>query len=94
MGCWEGSGLAWAGAVQRGQGNVAAQLAVGPALSRGRVGAAPAAPPPSSPTHTPAPHAIPQDMANPTALAMSGVMMLRHLGFNGEAEKWVAGPAV
>lgn len=37
--------------------------------------------------HGTAPDLAGKDMANPTALAMSGTMMLRHLGFNQEAEK-------
>ena len=37
--------------------------------------------------HGTAPDIAGQDKANPTALLFSSVMMLRHLGFNDEAEK-------
>ena len=36
--------------------------------------------------HGTAPDIAGQDKANPTALLLSGVMMLRHLGFNQQAE--------
>ena len=37
--------------------------------------------------HGTAPDIAGQDKANPTALLFSSVMMLRHLGFNGHADK-------
>jgi isocitrate dehydrogenase (NAD+) len=37
--------------------------------------------------HGTAPDIAGKDLANPTALSMSGIMMLRHLGFNQEADK-------
>ena len=36
--------------------------------------------------HGTAPDIAGQDKANPTALLLSGVMMLRHMGFNQQAE--------
>ena len=37
--------------------------------------------------HGTAPDIAGQDKANPTALLLSSVMMLRHLGFNDQAER-------
>ena len=37
--------------------------------------------------HGTAPDIAGKDMANPTALAMSGCMMLRHVGFRKEGDK-------
>ena len=38
--------------------------------------------------HGTAPDIAGKDLANPTALLLSGVMMLRHLGFNEHANRW------
>ena len=42
--------------------------------------------------HGTAPDIAGKDLANPTALLMSGVMMLRHLELNEHAERIQAGP--
>uniref|UniRef100_A0A672IIV1 Isocitrate dehydrogenase [NAD] subunit alpha, mitochondrial n=1 Tax=Salarias fasciatus TaxID=181472 RepID=A0A672IIV1_SALFA len=42
-------------------------------------------PPPASPVHGTAPDIAGQDLANPTALLLSAVMMLRHMGLQETA---------
>ena len=43
--------------------------------------------------HGTAPDIAGKDMANPTALLLSGVMMLRHLSLNKHANRWAAARA-